>query len=66
MHIEPVTQTFTVTLNRKEMRAIAYGLTLHAANAGTKPDMVATCVSMAEKLTNAMKLTIPPTAKNKA
>lgn len=65
MHIEPVVQTFTVTLTRKEIQLIAYGLTLHAANTGTQAEKVAQCVKMAEALTNATKLVIPPNAKNK-
>lgn len=65
MHIEPVTQTFAVTLTRKEMQLIAYGLSLHAANPGTVTEKATHCVKMAEGLTNAMKLVVPPNAKNR-
>ena len=56
MHIEPVVQTFNVILTRKEIQLIAYGLTLHAENAGTVPEKIAQCLKMAESFTNALKV----------
>jgi hypothetical protein len=54
MHIQPVVQTFTVTLTRKEIQLIAYGLGLHAANPGTVDEKIQQCRKMQESFNNAL------------
>jgi hypothetical protein len=66
MHIQPVVQTYDVVLTSAELRLIAYGLELHAANAGTVPYKVAACLKMAEKFNNALKKTANKPVKKEA
>ena len=53
MHIQANPRTWQVELTNKEIDLITYGLSLHAANPGTKKDKVEECSKLAQQFMNA-------------